>query len=70
VTFILLSHEFAASLLVRNIDTNVMGTVLYDAYTNGQYSLVAVIGLIMTAVTSVGLIVALFIGGRRALDAL
>jgi iron(III) transport system permease protein len=47
-----------------------MGTVLYDAYTNGQYSLVAVIGLIMTAVTSVGLIVALFIGGRRALDAL
>jgi len=32
VIFILLSHEFAASLLVRNINTNVMGTVLYDAY--------------------------------------
>lgn len=70
VTFILLSHEFAASLLVRNINTNVMGTVLYDAYVNGQYSQVAVIGLIMTAVTAVGLTVALVIGGRRALDAL
>ena len=70
VIFILLSHEFAASLLVRNINTNVMGTVLYDAYVNGQYSQVAVIGLIMTVVTAVGLIVALGIGGRRALDGL
>lgn len=70
VTFILLSHEFAASLLVRNINTNVMGTVLYDSYVNGQYSQVAVIGLIMTAVTAIGLTVALGIGGRRALDAL
>jgi iron(III) transport system permease protein len=70
VTFILLSHEFAASLLVRNTDTNVMGTVLYDAYMNGQYTQVAVIGLIMTAVTAVGLLVALVVGGRSALDAL
>jgi iron(III) transport system permease protein len=70
VIFILLSHEFAASLLERNINTNVMGTVLYDAYVNGQYSQVAVIGLIMTAVTAVGLAVAFGIGGRRALDAL
>jgi iron(III) transport system permease protein len=70
VIFILLSHEFAASLLVRNINTNVMGTVLYDAYVNGQYSQVAVIGLNMTAVTAVGLAVALGIGGRHALDAL
>jgi hypothetical protein len=37
---------------------------------NGQYSQVAVIGLIMTVVTAVGLAVALGIGGRRALDAL
>jgi iron(III) transport system permease protein len=68
--FILLSHEFAASLLVRNLNTNVMGTALYDAYVNGSYSQVAVIGLIMTVVTAIGLIVALAIGGRRALDAL
>jgi iron(III) transport system permease protein len=70
LTFILLSHEFAASLLVRSLDTNVMGTVLYDAFVNGLYSQVAVIGLIMTAVTAAGLIVALVIGGRRALDGL
>jgi iron(III) transport system permease protein len=68
--FILLSHEFAASLLVRNLNTNVMGTVLYDAYVNGSYSQVAVIGLIMTGVTAIGLIITLFIGGRHALDAL
>jgi iron(III) transport system permease protein len=70
VTFILLSHEFAASLLVRNLNTNVMGTVLFDAYQNGDYSQVAVVALIMTVVTAVGLIAALVIGGRRALDAL
>jgi iron(III) transport system permease protein len=70
VIFILLSHEFAASLLVRNINTGVMGTVLYDSYVDGQYSQVAVIGLIMTVVTAVGLTIALGIGGRRALDAL
>ncbi|HXC76255.1 MAG TPA: iron ABC transporter permease [Candidatus Acidoferrum sp.] len=70
VTFILLSHEFAASLLVRNFNTNVMGTVLFDAYINGNNGEAAVVGLVMTAVTTIGLAVAMAIGGRRALDAL
>lgn len=70
LTFILLSHEFSASLLVRNIDTSVMGTVAYDAYISGEYPQVAVIGLIMTIVTAAGLCLALGIGGRRALDGL
>jgi len=70
LTFILLSHEFSASLLVRNIDTSVMGTVAYDAYISGEYPQVAVIGLVMTVVTAVGLCAALAIGGRRAFDGL
>jgi iron(III) transport system permease protein len=68
--FILLSNEFAASLFVRNINTNVMGTVLYDAYTNGDYPTIAVMALIMSVVTAAGLILALAIGGRRALESL
>ncbi len=39
--FVLLTHEFAASLLVRAPTTQVMGTVLFDYYTNGSYPLVA-----------------------------
>jgi iron(III) transport system permease protein len=68
--FILLSNEFAASLFVRNIKTNVMGTVLYDAYTNGDYPTVSVVALIMVVVTGAGLIVALAIGGRSTLNSL
>jgi iron(III) transport system permease protein len=64
--FILLSHEFAASLLVRAPTVNVMGTVLYDYYENGGYPLVAVISLIMVGVTTAGVIVALIVGGSES----
>ena len=33
--FVLLTHEFAASVLVRSSTTQVMGTVLFDYWTNG-----------------------------------
>ena len=55
--FILLSHEFAASLLVRAPTVNVMGTILYDYYENGGYPLVACISIIMVGVTTAGVIV-------------
>jgi iron(III) transport system permease protein len=64
--FILLTHEFAASLLVRAPTVQVMGTILYDYYENGGYPLTAVISLIMVAVTTAGVVVALLIGGREA----
>ena len=35
--FILLTHEFAASLLVRASTTQVMGTLLFDMWQNGSY---------------------------------
>ena len=54
--FVLLTHEFAASLLVRSPTTQVMGTVLYDYWSNGSYPLVAAIALVMTGVTALGVV--------------
>jgi iron(III) transport system permease protein len=64
--FILLTHEFAASLLVRAPTVQVMGTILYDYYENGGYPLTAVISLVMVGVTTAGVLVALLIGGSEA----
>jgi iron(III) transport system permease protein len=64
--FVLLTHEFAASLLVRSPDVQVMGTILYDYYENGGYPLVAVISLVMVGVTTAGVAVAVAIGGSEA----
>jgi iron(III) transport system permease protein len=68
--FILLTHEFAASLLVRSPTTQVMGTRLYDLWTNGAYPQVAAMALLMTAVTGLGVFVAMLFGGRNVLDKL
>jgi iron(III) transport system permease protein len=68
--FVLLTHEFAASVLVRSSTTQVMGTVLYDYWTNGSYPLVAAIALIMSAVTAVGVIIAIMVGGSKSLSSL
>jgi iron(III) transport system permease protein len=61
--FVLLTHEFAASLLVRAPTINVMGTILYDYYENAGYPLVACISLIMIGVTTVGVVAAVVLGG-------
>ena len=68
--FVLLTHEFAASLLVRSPTTQVMGTVLFDYYTNGSYPTVAAIALVMTVVTAVGVVVAIVLGGSDVFDKL
>lgn len=62
--FVMLSHEFAASLLVRSTQTQVMGTAFYDIWVNSSYPLVAAMGLIMCAVTMLGVIVAVRVGGK------
>ena len=64
--FVLLTHEFAASLLVRGSPTQVMGTILYDYYENGSYPLVACISLVMVGVTTAGVAVAVMLGGSEA----
>jgi iron(III) transport system permease protein len=68
--FVLLTHEFAASLLVRSPTTQVMGTVLFDYWTNGSYPLVAAIALVMTGVTTVGVLIAVALGGSDVFDRL
>jgi iron(III) transport system permease protein len=68
--FVLLSHEFAASLLVRAPTVNVMGTILYDYYENGGYPTTAVISLIMVGVTTAGVLVAVLLGGRQVFKSL
>ena len=64
--FVLLTHEFAASLLVRGSQTQVMGTILYDYYENGTYPLVACISIVMVIVTAAGVAVAVMLGGSEA----
>nr|WP_237169037.1 ABC transporter permease subunit [Prescottella equi] len=66
--FILLTHEFAASLLVRASTTQVMGTLLYDMWQNGSYPQVAAMALLMTGVTTVGVGAAMVVGGRNVLS--
>ena len=66
--FVLLTHEFTASVLIRTPRNQVMGTALFDYWGNGGYPVVAAIALIMTAVTAVGVIMAMLLGGRDALS--
>lgn len=68
--FVLLTHEFTASLLVRSSTMQTMGTALYDFWSNGFYPEVAAIALVMTGVTLVGVIVAMVVGGTDALSKL
>lgn len=66
--FVLLTHEFTASVLIRTPRNQVMGTVLFDYWGNGGYPTVAAIALIMTGVTAIGVVMAMLLGGRDALS--
>src|SRR5690606_25396869 len=68
--FVLLTHEFAASMLVRSSTTQVMGTVLHNKWSSGSDPLVAAIALVMTAVTAVGVLVAVLLAGSDVLSRL
>lgn len=68
--FVLLTHEFTASVLVRAPFQQVMGTVLFDYWANGSYPTVAAIALIMSGVTTVGVAAAMLIGGSDSLSRL
>lgn len=70
LAFVILTHEFAASMFVRSARTQVLGTLLYQQWTHGSYPMVAAVSLIMSAVTAAGLLLAVWLGGRRTLDSL
>ena len=63
LTFVLLFHEFCASLMVRSARTQVIGSVMYDVWAGGIYSQVAVLALIMVVVTVIGVCIAGWLGG-------
>ena len=68
LTFVLLFHEFSASLMVRSARTQVVGSVMYDVYTGGVYGEVAVLAIIMVIVTVIGVALAMLIGGKDSLN--
>lgn len=68
--FVLLTHEFTASVLVRAPFQQVMGTVLFDYWNNGSYPTVAAIALVMSGVTTVGVGAAMAFGGSDSLSRL
>jgi iron(III) transport system permease protein len=69
--FVLLSHEFTASLFVRSSRSQVMGTVLFDVWETGTYGLVAAMAIVMCIITTVGVVLAVLLGGGlNALDRL
>ncbi len=67
LTFVLLFHEFSASLMVRSARTQVIGSVMYDVFAGGVYSEVAVLALVMVFATIVGVTIALWTGGADSL---
>lgn len=67
VIFVLLVHEFGVALMLRTPNTNVMSVVLFELYhAGGLYPHVAAMAVLMTLVTIVGVIVALWFGGTKA----
>lgn len=64
---VLLVHEFTASLMVRSVRTQVMGSILYETLVGGIYPQVAVIALIMVVVTLFFVAIVLAVGGSNAL---
>lgn len=67
MVFILLFQEFAVSLLVRSASVQVVGSVLYDQYAGGSYPDVAVLALLMVAMTALGVAIMTAVGGSDAL---
>lgn len=68
IMFVLLIHEFGVALLLRSPDSTVMSVLLYDQFSSGSYPQVAVTAIVMTALTSAGVIAALLFGGSRAME--
>ena len=67
LTFVLLFHEFSASMMVRSVRTQVVGSVMYDVLTGGVYAQVAVLSIIMVVVTIIGVFLAMWFGGTESL---
>lgn len=65
---VLVFHEFAATLMVRSPTTQLIGTRLYDLFSNGFFPDAAVLSLVMVVATAVSVAVAMLVGGTKALE--
>lgn len=66
IIFVLSTQEFTASVLIRGSSTEVMGTVIYDLFQFSSYPASAAMALITCAITGLGVVIALVIGGPGA----
>lgn len=66
--FTLMSHEFAAASLVRTGSDEVLSTQLYFMFTDGTFPKVAVLALIMSAVSAVGVVLMMVFGGLSSFE--
>ncbi|MCR2811391.1 MULTISPECIES: iron ABC transporter permease [unclassified Microbacterium] len=67
LALVLLSHDFAVSVMVRAPSSQVMGTMLFHFWDGGIFPEVAVMSLLIAVVTSAVLVLTMLIGGRSAL---
>jgi iron(III) transport system permease protein len=54
LTFVLMMHEFSASLIVRSTQTQVLGGLFEDMFSAGTYPQLAVLSLLLVALTAAG----------------
>lgn len=70
LAFVLLSNDFAVSVMVRTPGNQVMGTLLFERGVQGVIPDVAVLALIMTAITTFILFLTVRLGGKSSLEGL
>ncbi|OZD11652.1 iron ABC transporter permease [Rhodococcus sp. 06-156-3C] len=70
LAFVLLSNDFAVSVMVRTPGNQVLGTLLYERSVQGLVPDVAVLALIMTVITTLVLLLTIRIGGKSSLKGL
>lgn len=68
LTTIVVAHEFTVSLMVTSPTRRVIGSLLYDETINGSAPNVAVLSLLMLAVTLVGIAISWVIAGGNTVD--
>jgi iron(III) transport system permease protein len=68
LAFVMLTNDFAVSVMVQSPGQQVMGTFLYQLGQEGSAPEVAVMSLVMTVITAAILAMTLRIGGKSALE--
>lgn len=65
---VLASHEFSASIFIVSVNTQVMGTQLYELFNYSSYAAAAAMAVVMCLITVVGVCLAFFVGGAGAFN--